>query len=355
MFAAGALAIFSHSVHALPGSPGMLQQNEAFQTGNIKDRCSTGACVKPSKQYERILNSQPGYQWNDAGGYCGSWSIQRAAMAKGAWISQQQVRNHTVAGGGHDNEILETNIDLALSNLKIKGEAFDYANLPTPQLDSGRKWMKNKLSAGHPLVQMIMLPSGHFPVYPGLPFGDYSHIEPIVGIMSDHPLTDEEFYDDDIIVHYNDNDDTTLYRNMSSLPGQFTWGVAQCPGGGDFPESEMCLHPQYVFSWAIMGFEGDRSQVQCSLNVDQYKFEPDLRQGASPVQLTGTITIEGLESGEQYALHRWDSIQGAFGYSDQSVIHRFTASGTHEVFEDPQTFSSDGTIYYSCVSDSFVI
>lgn len=42
----------------------------------------------------------------DAGGFCGSWSIQRAVMAKGAWISQQQVRNHTVAGGGHDEESL---------------------------------------------------------------------------------------------------------------------------------------------------------------------------------------------------------------------------------------------------------
>lgn len=88
----------------------------------------------------------------DAGGYCGSWSIQRAVIAKGAWISQQQVRNHTVPGGGHDEEILATNIDVAFRNLKIAAEGFDYKNLPVPQVDSYRKWIKKQLVNGHTLV-----------------------------------------------------------------------------------------------------------------------------------------------------------------------------------------------------------
>ena len=75
-------------------------------------------------KYEKILPAQPGYQWDDAGGYCGSWAIQRATMTKGAWISQQQVRDHTSPGGGHDNEILSTNIEEALTNLKIDFEGF---------------------------------------------------------------------------------------------------------------------------------------------------------------------------------------------------------------------------------------
>ena len=55
--------------------------------------CAGGACDRDNfahMKYERRVPSQPGYQWNDAGGYCGSWSVQRAALAKGAWISQQQ-------------------------------------------------------------------------------------------------------------------------------------------------------------------------------------------------------------------------------------------------------------------------
>jgi len=51
---------------------------------------------------------------------------------------------------------------------------------------------------------MIMLDGMHYPVYHDLPYGLYSHVEPVVGIMSDHPLTDENFYDDDVVLHYTD-------------------------------------------------------------------------------------------------------------------------------------------------------
>ncbi len=78
--------------------------------------------------YERIADIQTGYQWNDAGGYCGSWATQRAVLAKGAWISQQQVRDHTRNCGGHDSEILSCNIDEAWTNLKIDYEAFAYGS-----------------------------------------------------------------------------------------------------------------------------------------------------------------------------------------------------------------------------------
>ena len=56
---------------------------------NLRGGACDGDNFKDMK-YERRVPSQPGYQWNDAGGYCGSWSVQRAALAKGAWISQQQ-------------------------------------------------------------------------------------------------------------------------------------------------------------------------------------------------------------------------------------------------------------------------
>lgn len=341
-------------VHALPGDDAYAAHIAAFRAGENLT-CTGETCAKPTKKFEHILKVQPGYQWNDAGGYCGSWSIGRAALAKGAWISQQQVRDHTVPGGGHDNEILETNIDLALKNLKLKAESFDYKNLPTPQLDEGRRWMKRQLVNGHPLVQMIMLPSGHFPVYPGLPYGDYSHIEPIIGIMSDQPLTDTDFYDNDYIVHFNDAGDTPLYRNMSSLPGKFYFGNAQCPGGGTWPDSEMCLHPEYIFSWAVLGFLDAQDGVSISLAVDPWKFEPDTRGGEAPEQLTGTITMEDLQVGQNYSLYRWDSVSTAFDYENPVGVHRFKATETHMVYRDPTTFSSGGATYYRCIADSSVL
>ena len=32
--------------------------------------CAGGRCIKPAMKYERIIPDQPGFQWDDAGGYC---------------------------------------------------------------------------------------------------------------------------------------------------------------------------------------------------------------------------------------------------------------------------------------------
>ena len=97
--------------------------------------CANGQCDKLDMKYERIVPVQPGIQWPDAGGYCGSWASQRAFLGIGAWVSQQQVRDHTVScgHGAHDEEILSCNIEEAWTNLKIEFNSFDYMNQTKPQ------------------------------------------------------------------------------------------------------------------------------------------------------------------------------------------------------------------------------
>ncbi|CAK9081843.1 unnamed protein product [Durusdinium trenchii] len=287
------------AIRALPGDEEIRQQLRA-RHGLKTFPCLVKECLKPTRQFERISPTQPGYQWEDAGGFCGSWSIQRAVMAKGAWISQQQVRNHTVAGGGHDEEVLATNIDTAFKNLKIAAEGFDYKNLPVPQVDLYRKWIKKQLVNGHALVWMIMLDGAHYPVYPGLPYGLYSHVEPVVGILSDHPLTDENFYDDDVVLHYTDADTHTYYRTMASLPGSYR-NFSHCPGHDyvGYP----CINQERGFGWAIQGFL-DKESRPLALSIDPWQSEPDVRRGDQPSQLTGTLTASGLTTGHQYASWR---------------------------------------------------
>ena len=115
---------------------------------NESSICAGGLCEKNAMKYERIADVQPGYQWNDAGGYCGSWATQRAALSIGAWVSQQAVRDHTRGCGGHDAEILSCNIDEAWRNLKIQYEAFDYATTPLPQANAYNSWLKKQLAQG---------------------------------------------------------------------------------------------------------------------------------------------------------------------------------------------------------------
>uniref|UniRef100_A0A7S1A8D9 Peptidase C1A papain C-terminal domain-containing protein n=1 Tax=Noctiluca scintillans TaxID=2966 RepID=A0A7S1A8D9_NOCSC len=344
-------ASFAALSYALPGDPQILDKIRAFKAGELDASCTAKECQKPERTYERVMGTQPGVQWDDAGGYCGSWSIQRAALAKGAWISQQQVRNHTVAGGGHDEEILATNIDLALKNLKIKAEGFDYQNTTVPQVDSYRKWIKRQLVNGHALAWMIMLSGGHYPVYSGLPYGLYSHVEPVVGILSNHPLTDDDFYDDDVIVHYTDADTNTYYRTMDSLPGDYLF-FALCYNADytGYP----CINKDRGFGWAIQGFLDETPSFPVSLALDQWQSEPDIRAGEAPISLAGTLTVEGLTIGERYAIYRWDSVDTAFDYSNPHSVRRFAAEQTEEVYTDPVTFSSGGATYYRCVADASV-
>lgn len=342
-------------VAALPGRGAFREAVEAqvklLQSNSGASPCVAKECVKPRKAYERILSEQPGIQWMDHGGYCGSWSIQRAAMIKGVWVSQQQVRNHTVPGGGNDNEILATNVDLALTNLKFKFEGFDYQHLAVPQADAYRKWIKQKLAAGSVIAWMIMLQGERYPVYPSLPKNNYyAHVEPVVGIMSDHPLNDTEWYPDDYVVHFTDADMHPYYRSMESLPDNtnYTGNCKSSPYLG-YP----CINEDYGFGWAIDGLQDGRGDaLPASLEVSPSRREPDIRTGSSPTDLHGKLTVSGLIAGEKYAIYRWDSVEAAFDFAKPHKVHRFEASGASEVYADDETFSSGGSTYYRCIPDT---
>lgn len=317
--------------------------------------CTAGrACEKPDMKYERIQKSQPGYQWGDAGGYCGSWAVQRAALAKGAWISEQQVRDHTSptpgAPSSHDNEILSPNIDEALRNLKLKAVGFDYQHAEIPQQPAYFKWLKGQLVQNHPVVWMIMWDGQSYPAYDmKLPAGVHGHIEPVIGIQSNHPLTDERVHFDDVFVHYTDNSNDTIYKVQYTLPGDWSpGGSAECHWG-----SRYCIGP-YSYGWAVQGFLDEREGVPLSLKVDPWEREPDYRKHESPIQLTGTLTAEQLSAGSKYTIYRWDSVEEAFTYHEEYKVASFTASNDTFVFEDAKTFSNNGTIYYRCVEDNAV-
>lgn len=310
--------------------------------------CETGLCAKPNMKYEKILDVQPGIQWNDAGGYCGSWSIQRASLAQGAWISQQQVRDHTSPGGGHDNEILSTNIEEALKNLKLDYEGFDYVNTPTPQQPEYFKWLKQQLAAGHPVPWMIMWNGQNYPIYDlKPPAGMYGHVEPVIGIMSNHPLNDTTVYDDDVVVHFTDGGVNTVYKTISTLPG--TWaGIgspAKCSGGAQY-----CIGP-WSFGWAIKGFTDTNSHATAArLHIQPWIKEPDTRSGEAPGAMQGTLTCLDLTAGKMYDIYRWDSVADAFTYSATFKKTSFQAADDTYVYQDDKSFQSDSATYYRCVN-----
>lgn len=319
--------------------------------------CEMGECEKPNMKYERIMKSQAGQQWNDAGGYCGSWAIGRAALARGAYIDQQMVRDHTSPSPGcptsHNSEILTPNIEEAFRRLKLKVEGFDYKNLPTPHQDAFFSFLKKQLVAGNPVTWFIMWSGQTYPIYDlQLPHGVYGHVEPVMGIQSNHPLTDETVYDDDVLVHFDDNSKTTIYKPFKTLSGDWSGKGhrSQCQSG-----SRYCIGP-YAYGWAVQGFLDDREGLPLSLSINPWQSEPNVaptkQTPAKPTQITGTLTAEGLTAGAKYDIYRWDSAEDAFTYKDSYKITTFTATSDANVFKDPKTFSSYSATYYRCVEST---
>lgn len=333
---------------ALPQNPEIV--NKILRAGLTDEflPCNETACIKPQMKYESIQKSQPGIQWMDHGGYCGSWAIQRAILAKGAWISQQQVRDHASPAQGapasHDNEILSNNIDAALKSLKINATGFDYRTMPTPQQSAYFAWLKKQLVAGNTAVWMIMWSGDSYPAYNmKLPSGVHGHVEPIIGIQSNHPLTDETVYDDDVIVHYDDAGFETYYDKVGTLSGDWAVGQrARCHS------RSYCIGP-YSYGWAMQGFLDTREGLPLSLSIDPWQKEPEPREGGKPNQITGTLTVEGLTKGAKYDIYRWDTTDEAFTYTDKYKKTSFTATNDTYVVKDPTTFSSDSATYYRCV------
>jgi len=341
-------------VAAFPHHPDLIKSIENADLSDESGICLAPQCRKPSLQYESLLNTQPGVQWMRFGGYCGSWSIQRAAMAKGAYISQQQVRDHALPGGGNDEEILAPNIDDALAKLKLKAEGWDWLNEPTPQVNGYMKWLKKKLVSGHAIVWMIMQGGEKVPITSS-PYnltsvnGLYGHIEPVVGIMSNHPLTDETVYDDDVFVHYTDADKNAYYRTAAKLPGDWSEENPTPKCQVNDYSGAPCINKERGYGWAIEGFLDQQDALPLSLTLDHFGSEPSPRNGQKAIQMTGTLTATELSTGSEYAIYRWENVDEAFVYTDDKKIHTFTATDDTFVFQDPNTFSSFSATYYRCV------
>lgn len=324
---------------------------------NMNGACDSPLCEQPSRKYTKMLPLQPGVQWMQHGGYCGAWSFQRNALAKGAYISQQQVRDNAKFGGGHDEEILNTNIDSAFQKLHIKHENFQFNVLPSPQSDAYLKFMKKHLIAGNPLIWMIMFDGDSYPdagySMDNQTNGEYGHIEPVVGIMSNSPFTDETVHDDDVFAYFDDASKNTYYVSPKKIPGTCKFGGGKtCSARCNSGFMGQCVWDQHGYIYAILDLADEHDAVPVSLSISPFASEPYTRGGAKPIDITGTLTASGLKTGSKYDIYRWDGAENAFVYKDANKIETFTATKETHTFEDPKKFLSSSATYYRVVPAS---
>jgi hypothetical protein len=313
----------------------------ATNMADAADAVSTGALdagtPEPSGPSPRQLDIPPRIQWPNANGYCGETSIQSIALYYGTWVSQQLAR--TLAGG--TQVLIGTNSPQVLQAMNLTFTQWDNSG-SQPQFQGFMVWLKGNLAMGYP---------GYFGAYltDGNDDPDYDHIMPATGIA----YTNLSAYDPSDVLTYNDNFGDQIVRPASQLSATRANCAYSSTQGG-------CIPQNVDYGIAVTGVvDPQHVTLPVSLSVPSSS-EPNVSQGASPVQMTGTVTVTGLSSGVTYSLFRYDdytavpSAASAAGYASSSYTHRtdFTATASTWTLVDPNTFASDGSSTYRCVAKS---
>ena len=323
-----------------------------------------GTCVPPATAFSRVIaGPQPGQQWNIAGGFCGAFSLQHAALAHGAWISQDLVRkankdqpgDHFMHGDRTVGfEVMPSNVAYTAAALRLTFSEWDWT-LPQPQAAAYLSWLKRHLAAGSPVVWFPICKGDSHECYPeSCPGGGHTdHVEPIYGIYSNHPLSDATVYPDDVIVHASDQDFEPYYRPLLSLPDTLAMDGNCASAGSGFGKNEMypCFTADMTYGLAVTGFNVTGGVLlPVALSTAGAVSEPDVRTGQPPVPLNGTVVVSELTPGSEYVLYRYNSsanLPQRPPFADSAeIVTPFTATSSSWTFADPATFPSDGATYY---------
>jgi len=304
---------------------------------------------------------KPGNQWNINGGFCGAWSTQQGALSVGAWISQDFVRKANGDQTGIDHnmhgdtklgyEVMPSNVAYTANALKLDAVEWDYMQ-PAPQASKFKAWLKSHLVKGRAIVWFPLCKGDPHSAYPGsVPNGGQcDHVEPMLGIWSNHPLDDATVYDDDVILHFSDQDTEPYYRPMSSLDDtvKMEGNCKNAVAGFGHNEMYPCFDSHVTYGLAVTGLQVNGT-VPVSLEVD-ITAEPDVREHQRAKKIHGTATVRGLTSGSTYTLYRYGStadVPASRPYGlHAETSHTFVAKGETYTYADPETFSSHSATYY---------
>ena len=327
--------------------------------------------IASSKLSNATLNIPGRLQWPDRDGYCGSNTIQMNALNFGAYISQGVIRSAVsmgnCGGGGDGNEILHTNVPCVLKELQFNHTAWDYHNQPQPQSTNYLIWVKNQLARGWPVVMFIFCKGdSHRSHGSEKGYGNYDHIEPIVGVLSNHSLeldsTDvNTYYSDDVLVHHSDWTQKYYYRSFDSMADTKEMN-GNCkhvePRGGGPNEAYPCIPKEIDYGYALADrFDPYQMTYPTHLSINHWK-EPDIVEGQSPIGFVGTIQISLLQKGMTYSLLRYDDYQsipkdGDFQTdSNYTTKTNFLAKDAIYKWIDPVPIQSNASTYYYCIENT---
>ena len=324
----------------------------ASQNGSLATAAGPAAIANESKRQYR-LDINPRYQWEHNYGYCGEVSFISAGLYYGQYISQYDARAAATDAPQYDyrSQLLLGGTDMrAARNMHLVATEWNRKREKSPH--DFLAWVKQNVMQGFPVV--IGIYTNDYRFYgdrkPRAGSPEYDHIVPVLGIDA---RGSGDGYDPRDRIAFSDNGllgyGPAHSRYVFTYPfGSFQRSRKQANG----PNVPWYSLPDYGKNYGavVTGVRDDDREtvpvrVATSANdeIPQIAKHSDTRPPAD--SLTLTVTVSGLQPGQNYVLYRYDSLEAipdaAFNANASQASEHWsftgTSSGTYAVTEQIMT------------------
>eukprot|EP00947_MAST-08B_sp_MAST-8B-sp1_P000463 g463.t1 len=329
------------------GGPGCTvgKKTSAPQPDPLQSRLAVTASAWQRHMAPVMLDMPPRFMWGwepKVSGYCGSVSVQTAAIYHGNWLTEDAIRatsggrdgkHELLLGFAKDLSIKHASVFHACEALAMNCTRWDYHSAPTPQTDAFVAWARAAIDRGLPVIMGV---------YWGVESNDdYDHIVPLRGY-------------DATALYYNDLHTNATLRG--ELGPAFVRSRAQCVSEDRFGPQSFCLPSKVNYGVVVHGNNDPRNELQrVRLAMDSWT-EPDYSredaQREAPTLLTALAIVSGVRPGKRYALLRFEDAttvpQHTFldgPYTDKTEFVA-PAGGT---YQQRVSMMSDSTVFFRCV------
>jgi len=320
-------------------------------------------CETPGTQ--SMMNIPPRLQWTANYGYCGEVSLISAGLYFGQYISQYDIRAAASKGQpqSKSGSQLLIGVNDAYTAAQLHLQAVEWDTDDEQNTDDFLAWIKQHVVKGHPVAAGIYINHYLFngDADPNAGDPDYDHIVPVMGISTNHSLSDGNYYDDDGI-YFSDNG---LWEASGKRPYNFSYIYEAFQASRQ--QANAKNGPLYSitndasnYGIAITGIadlKGETFPVR--VDTDLNYEHPDIAEGSddrpAPMPLTLTITVSGLTPNTPYTLYRYNTLESVpdSDFNDHPSYQQWPveiASGTSYVMT--QQISSDEIAVYRAVKTS---
>lgn len=258
----------------------------------------------------------PRKQWNTNSGYCGEVALISAGLYYGQYISQYEARAIAIKNRPQYKGQLLLGVNDVDAAKKMHLKSVEWNTNKERNTKQFLAWVKTNVVKGYPVAIGIFTNEFLFYGKTNPNAGDdlYDHIVPVIGISSNHALSDKRYFGSDIIT-FSDNG---LWRDRKENPYIFSYRFdafqadrqqANAKNGEIYSLYDGGIN----YGIAILGVmdkNGDTLPVRVSTNVNYER--PAIKNKTSkrppPMPLILTITVSGLQPGVVYNLYKYNNL-----------------------------------------------